>query len=297
MNFDPGLPDETVNVSDGSAVGEAAWLLGGVVAVVVLSVTLLALSVDVAVRWIPPSVEARVFGGWADAASEMGDAEPDPRQAQVQALMDRMASHWTDAPYTFRVNVTEAADPNAFALPGGLVVVTTGLLDRVRTENELAFVLGHELGHFKNRDHLRGLGRNLAWSIVSAALGMGEGAATALAQVAGGLSNRHFDRDQETQSDEFGLELLAAEYGHVGGSAAVFAYLLAPEADGEEEEDALGDVVDVLGGYLSTHPSHEDRIDDLAEYAEDHGWRADGPATPWIVAGTDASQGSAAAPE
>ena len=48
-----------------------------------------------------------------------------------------------------------------------------GLLENVESENELAFVLGHELGHFRNRDHLRGLGRGIAFSLVLVAGGRG----------------------------------------------------------------------------------------------------------------------------
>lgn len=307
MSFDPRLPDDSVNVSSGSAAGEAIWLVSGVVGCAVAAVTLLALGIDVAVRLLPPGVEARVFDEWA--APDLGpDGEteaPDPRQRSVQALLERMAGHWPEAPYRFRAAVVEAPEPNAFALPGGWVVVTTGLLDRIHTENELAFVLGHELGHFRNRDHLRGLGRGVAWGIVSAALGLGEGAASALARVAGGLSNRHFDRDQESEADEVGLELLVAEYGHAGGSAAVFATVLADEAepgegdspadgqsDDESGDDSFGDAVDWVTGWVATHPGHGNRIERLQALAAERGWPTEGTAVDWPGPG-DAAQGTA----
>jgi Zn-dependent protease with chaperone function len=195
--------------------------------------------------------------------------------------------------------VVDDPSPNAFALPGGWIIVTTGLLDRIRTENELAFVLGHELGHFRNRDHLRGLGRGVAWGIVSATLGLGDGAASTLARVAGGLSNRHFDRDQESDADEVGLELLEAEYGHVGGATAVFTTVLAEEGDrdgqdgpegspsdgappdAEREDDSLDHAVDVVAGWLSTHPANADRTARLARWAADRGYAAEGESTAW----------------
>jgi predicted Zn-dependent protease len=284
VNFDARLPDDSVNVSAGTAAGEAVWLVAGVVGVAVAAVTLLALGIDVAVRWLPPEMEARWLGDWAESSLvDETEGEVDPRQASVQAIADRLARHWPDAPYRFRVGVVEAPEPNAFALPGGWILVTTGLLDRIRNENELAFVLGHELGHFRNRDHLRGLGRGVAWSIVSATLGLGEGAASTLARVAGGLSNRHFDRDQESDADLVGLELLASEYGHVGGASAVFAYVLAPEADGDDAstDGAVDEAVEVVTGWISTHPSHANRIQDLGRAIRDRGYAARGSMVPW----------------
>ena len=73
----------------------------------------------------------------------------------LQTLLDRVALHWPESPYAFHAVVWEASQPNAFALPGGWVAVTTGLLEGAGSENELAFVLGHELGHF--RGHVRPL--------------------------------------------------------------------------------------------------------------------------------------------
>ena len=57
-------------------------------------------------------------------------------------------------------------------------MVSTGLLEQTASENELAFVVGHEIGHFRNRDHLRGLGRGVAFGLVLAALST-SGAGTA----------------------------------------------------------------------------------------------------------------------
>jgi Zn-dependent protease with chaperone function len=147
------------------------------------------------------------------------------------------------------------------------VVLTSGLLERVRSENELAFVLGHELGHFRHRDHLRGLGRELALGVVLAGLGLsGAGPAGDLAGLAARLAERGFDRDQERAADAFGLELLAAEYGHVAGASQFFELVEAPDGG--------------LAAWLSTHPLGDERAASLEALAAARGWRLSGPLQP-----------------
>jgi Zn-dependent protease with chaperone function len=135
-----------------------------------------------------------------------------------------MVSHWPDNPYVYEIAIWDESEANAVALPGGVIAVTRGLLDSVESENELAFVLGHELGHFHNRDHLRGLGRGAVFSLLLVVVGLGGGgSAVQLASLAGQLAQREADRDREIEADHFGLALLAAEYGHVSGAEIFFS--------------------------------------------------------------------------
>lgn len=272
--FDPRLPDDSVNVSGTNPIVEAGVLVGGLLAVVVALAVLSSVAMEWIVPRLPVGLELKLFGGgWLPGADAAGqpDEEPDPRQAALQALVERLARHWPESPYTFKLLVWEEETPNAFALPGGWVGVTTGLLGVVESENELAFVLGHEIGHFRHRDHLKGLGRGLALGAVLSAVGLsGVGAAGNLAGLAGGLAQRSFDRAQESRADAFGLEVVAAEYGHVAGAAEFFRR--APEAG-----SLLGTR---LEAYLSTHPVSEARIAALDELAAARGLAREGPLVP-----------------
>jgi hypothetical protein len=141
------------------------------------------LAVEGAVRWLPVPLEQRVFSG-----VEPEDAATPPA---LSALLGRLARHWPGHRYTLRVGVVELDAPNAFALPGGQLLVTSALLREARSENELAFVLGHELGHLAGRDPLRALGRGLLVSLARAAVGS-EGAS--VAATAAQLGERSFSR-------------------------------------------------------------------------------------------------------
>ncbi len=268
--FDPGLPDDRVNVSGTSPLAEAGLLIGGLVAVVVVLAVASSLAMEWLVPRLPIGLEVSLFGGgWLPGSGgDEGEEEaPAAREAELQALVDRLALHWPENPYEFKLRVWGEEASNAFALPGGWIGVTNGLIESVESENELAFVLGHEIGHFRNRDHLKGLGRGLALGIVLSALGLsGVGAAGDLAGLAGGLAQRSFDREQESEADEFGLAVVQAEYGHVGGAAEFFRRMPDPES-------LLGEK---LGAYLSTHPVSEERIAELAAFAEAMGFEREG---------------------
>jgi len=264
MEFDDRLPTDGINVSPEHPLRELAVLLGGLLAAVLGIGVVAALAVDWIVPRLPPGVEMALFGGLAPDP----DAEAtDPRAARVQALLDRLAAHGPETPYAFRVDVMDAEEPNAFALPGGMLLVTSGLLERATSENELAFVLGHELGHFHDRDHLRGLGRGVATGLVLAALGAtGADVTVALADTASGLAERSFGREQEREADAFGLALVHAEYGHVAGATDFFQHL--PDPDGAAD--------DALAGWLSTHPRSAERADALRRLARERVWRLGG---------------------
>src|SRR6185369_12916072 len=161
---------------------------------------------------------------------ELGDAEAknvaatmglvdDPRlTGYVRAIGDRLAkfSPRTDVAYTFYI--VDMPEPNAFALPGGYVYVSRGLLALTNSEDELAGVLGHEIAHVAARHAVRrvtraaplaivtGLGAALT-GIVSPTLGDLVGG---VGGFAGALVLAPYSRGQENEADRLGQEFSAA---------------------------------------------------------------------------------------
>jgi Zn-dependent protease with chaperone function len=267
MEYRPRTPREGINVSAGHPLSELAKLVAGISFALVVFVVAVFVVIEVVIRWVPASFESRVFGSlWsADAGSE----REDPRLEAAAALLGRLESHWEQNPYQLRLAIMEEKSPNAFAVPGGTIYLTRGLLDSVESENELAFVLGHELGHFRNRDHLRGLGRGLVVSLTLSAL-VGGSAAESLPQVVTAITESGFAREQERDADAFGIALVQAEYGHVAGADGFFKRL----------PDANADIGDEFASYLATHPVSESRIENLWSIAAEHRWSITGELTP-----------------
>jgi len=162
-----------------------------------------------------------------------------------------------DLPWTFRV----VDDPvvNAFALPGGYIYVTRGILAHLDSEAELAGVLGHEIGHVTARHSVERLSRAQLTQI-----GLGIGMAVSedvarfgdLAQQGLGMLFLKFSRDDERQSDDLGLRYMQRAGYDPREMADVF--------------ETLGRVSAAQGsgripGWLSTHPAPENRVERIGE--------------------------------
>jgi predicted Zn-dependent protease len=262
------LPEN--NISDSHPLAELATLLGGILLVTVLLTGVLTLGAEIGLRHVPPDVEARWLGGVWDGLGEGEQEAPDPRLAPTQELLQRLATHWKANPYELRVGIIDEPQPNAFALPGGAVIVTTGLLEGLHSENALAFVLAHEIGHFAGRDHLRGISRGLAVSIVIAFF-TGGALGENLPAIAVQMTQLGSARDQERNADRFALEIVRREYGHIHGADEFFSGL--PDAD---EEGTSAEIA----SWMRSHPITSERLDALASWARLRGVRREGPLTP-----------------
>lgn len=266
MRFVAKQPKEGINVSDTHPLVEASALVAGLAAIFVVIALLLVFLIEVALYFVSAEDEAKLFADWLPN-DLVTVSHTDERLLETQLLVDRLARHWPETSYQFRVEIDDSEQANAMALPGGLIIVTQGLLDQVESENELAFVLGHELGHFNNRDHLRALGRGVVLSVFFAVVTGDDVAGIGIK--AADLTLRGFSRQQETKADEFGLAIVHSEYGHVNEAWRLF----------ERWEIVDNSFIDLVT-YLSTHPETGDRIEDMRAHAQREGWSTDGEITP-----------------
>lgn len=201
--------------------------------------------------WIPPSVEQQL--GRVMVPIFERQAYPSATQTELNQLLDRLETYLPQKQKDKRnYQLLYIPDPtiNAMALPGDRIVVYRGLLQQVKSENELMMVLGHELGHFAHRDHLRGLGQALLWQVVLGTVFGDPGSLSAIAGAgAARLSTAQFSQQQELQADTFGLTLLEQIYGHAGGATDFFITM------GKKS----GDRID----WLDSHPTSKKRVQAL----------------------------------
>ena len=204
-----------VNVSPRHPLKEAAKLLAGILAIVAVVYVLLGVAVEALVAFVPDQLESRLAGVFKDNLPRKAVAAAIP----AQKLTDELAAlaGLKDHYVTY---LAPEEDANALALPGGIIVIFSGLEKKLHYEDELAFVLAHELGHFKNRDHLRSLGRALVVFMISAVLlGDNNQATQSISQWLAGSENS-FSRRQEAAADLFALELVRKKYGHCAGAVS-----------------------------------------------------------------------------
>jgi len=249
MKFTPIQLEGNVNVSKSHPLIELLWLLGGLVLLTGLVFFILGVTADWAVSKTPIKIENWI----GQLALNEFPAEDNPALEQrLQALLDSLPEDSALHQYDFQIFLSDTEDVNAIALPGGNIVVFSGLLELMESENELSMVLAHELGHFAHRDHLRRLGRGLGVAVAATLLFGEESAASNLISKTLLTFQEKYSQDQESAADQFGLALLTRSYGHAGGATDFFSRL---------EEDAGSK----LPYILASHPHPQDRIDALNE--------------------------------
>lgn len=183
-------------------------------------------------------------------------------QCVVKALVAQLPADWQSLPWETAVFVDDS--PNAFALPGGKVGVHTGMFKVAKNQDQLAAVIGHEIGHVYARHTNERVSRQAATSGVLGLLGAaagaryGDGIAQAVTQGGGTLANLGlllpFSRTQETESDEIGQRLMAQAGFDPAQAVNLWENMI--EASGGRQPE-----------WLSTHPDPQNRISSLRQRA------------------------------
>ncbi|MBS0288350.1 MAG: M48 family metallopeptidase, partial [Proteobacteria bacterium] len=173
-------------------------------------------------------------------------------KAYVNSVIQELQTQYNPKELNYRVFIFHG-EPNAFALPGGIIVVTTGMLQLLNSEAELVGILGHEKGHIDLGhciDHMRiqaktyqsSFGAFLDWYLAT-------------------MLNHTFSKFQENEADRFGFESLIALQYDPGALSEAFDLMLSKYP--QESERTL----DILKDYTMTHPSLRIRAENWREKA------------------------------
>jgi len=259
MKYTARQPQSNVNVTPSSPLREFFVLAGGLFIIVVGIYFLLGLAVDLMVPYLPVTFEKKLAVVFVKSLK----AKPadSSRQQYVQSLMDQLQTRCAQLPYKFQVHVLQSPTINALALPGGNVIIFTGLLEKVTSENELSFVLAHEMGHYAHQDHLRAVGRSMVFMTLSAVIFGADSGISKLIGTGLNVTELSFSRKQETRADEFALEAVNCAYGHVEGAVDFFSRI-------PKEQDP-----GIFGHYFSSHPENTRRIAHLKDLTASRGYK------------------------
>ena len=175
--------------------------------------------------------------------SDLGEAQKD-----LEALKDRLVNATDAKGYSFDLLPLDSSIVNAFALPGGYMVVTTGLIEKCRTPDELAGVLAHEITHVTERHGTSRMLQAQAWGVLARLAGSSESASGKLGEVVVMAVSSGFDRDQEREADLTGARRLRAAGINPQGMADFFGLMA------EERKDTHK-----MFSYLASHPDLRER--------------------------------------
>ncbi len=220
MKYTPKEIDENMNISPQSPLRTFSMAMAKIVALLVMIYFAIGVAVDIIAPRISIETEKKIG---ALAGADFKDKKQTEQELRLQAILDPLVKGEPALPgFNYKVYVQDNNQVNALALPGGNIVVFTGLIKEVNSENEMAMILAHELGHFRNRDHLRGMGRQLILLLLVTFFSGGDTTSQKVIMPSITTMQMRFSQGQERAADQFGLDLLNKTYGHISGSTDFF---------------------------------------------------------------------------
>ena len=177
-------------------------------------------------------------------------------QQKYQEIVDSLPKELLPEHYqNIEILIMNDNQINAFAAPGAKIILTTGLLNSLKTEEGILFVIGHEIGHLVQKDHLQEFARVTSANFFSA--------------MTGGLNPLFSDllliidssdsRDKEFDADLWGLKILMTQYGNTDGATEFFEVLIS--GGGEHDNKFLESI--------SSHPSTFTRLEFIKKATQD----------------------------
>ena len=230
--------------------------------------------------------------GHQEVLKEYGVYNNPALQTYVNALGQKLAAQSHRSHLQWHFTVLDSPEINAFALPGGYVYVTRGIMAYMESEADLAGVIGHEIGHVTarhgaqraTRQQTAGLGV-LAASVLGAVLetqgfgGVGQLASQASQSVAAGYV-ASYGRDQELQADGLGAEYLSRVRYDPRNMVNVITVLKNQERFAADQAKAEGRTVPSGSDWLASHPSNDQRLQTItalaAQYKGQAGYQDEG---------------------
>jgi len=200
---------------------------------------------------------------------QMGLADTPSFTPYLESLGKRLAEQSPRKDVAYQFHVADMIEPNAFALPGGYIYVSRGLLALVNSEDELAGVVGHEIGHVAARHTVQRISHQgpfaVVFGIVSGLTGI---VSETVGNIIGGVGEfaqslvfAPYSRGQETEADRVGQEI-AAHAGYDPAALSAFLATLELEVELHLKEPRKP-------GFFDSHPATPDRVAKTAAHAKE----------------------------
>ncbi len=178
----------------------------------------------------------------------------------VDLIYDRLLNGMGTSEYDYRIYIIKNDNINAFASLGGNIVIFSGLLKYADSPEEVAAVLAHEIGHVEKRHVVNKVVKELGISLVLSIISGGD--VGFLNEILQQSVSTVFDRDQESEADDYGLELLELSMMHPNAMASIFKKI----------RDEYGSSTYESLEFLSSHPNTNRRIKKALEYKTKKGF-------------------------
>ena len=187
-------------------------------------------------------------------------------QTYVQRIGDSLSAKSHRPNLFYRFTVLDSQDINAFALPGGYIYINRGLMAYLSSEEELAAVLGHEIGHVTARHSVKQYSQSQILGILSTAIEINQGrSAGNLANLASGALLSGYGREMELEADDLGAQYIFQEGYSPQGMYDVLSVLKDQEIYSKALAKKRGQEPRSYHGVFASHPSNDKRLQEVLE--------------------------------
>ena len=191
-------------------------------------------------------------------------------QAYISDIGNRLAVNSHRSHLDFSFYLVDSPQVNAFAVPGGHIYITRGIMAYMQDEAQLAGVIGHEIGHVTARHSVRQSAQSQLSSLLTAAVAIGTGSqeVAQLSTTLGGALVSGYGRKHELESDRLGAEYLAKSGYDSRKMIEVVGILKDQELASRERALAEGKQPSSYHGLFATHPRNDTRLKQVVSEAE-----------------------------
>ena len=191
-------------------------------------------------------------------------------QAYVSRIVEELSAQSHRSNLVFHATLLDSPQVNAFALPGGYVYITRGIMAYMNSEAELAGVLGHEIGHVTARHGVRQQSASQVTGILATVIGVATGirGASDAANIAGTALVRGYGREHELEADRLGAEYIAKVGYDPKAMIDVVGILKAQEEFDKQLAAQEGREPRAYHGLFSTHPANDKRLQEVIGAAQ-----------------------------
>ena len=187
-------------------------------------------------------------------------------QDAANRILQKLIPHSSRPDAQFEIHVVQSEQVNAFALPGGQIVIFTGLIKKSQKAEEVAGVLAHEIAHVTERHGIDRLVQSVGlMAMVQLAVGDASGLLALGSQLMTIAAINSYSRDQEREADAIGVKMLHdAGISHIHLSN-FFRGLEEADAEDDQNPTQLSEQVEEVLSWASTHPAVDERVEAIDE--------------------------------
>ena len=245
--------EDNVNVSKTSDIKEFLILTGGIILIICGIFFMSDLAMQVFLNNISYETQVKIENSLNPIKNtDKKYNEKDLKKiAELEKIQEKIKSKDEDLKNfrKLKIGISKDKEINAYIYPNGEIYFTEGILKELSTEDQKAFILAHEIAHYKNRDHLKSIGRSILAITVISLMGMGNSEhISKIMYSIYDINNLKYSRNQEIDADMYANKIVKEIYGTNKGAIELFKII--------DKKQNLPEFIH----YFSTHPSPSTRI-------------------------------------